>query len=307
MKIRQLLVVIDPTQETQPALQRAAWVARRNGAALELLLCEHQSALEGGLLDGPRLQQARDGLLEQRRAWLEQLAEPLRAEGLTVTCETRWGRPLYKMILARVDELKPDILFRNAYQHSLLQRLLFTSNSWQLIRKCPCPLWLTGAREWQPQRLCAAVDPLHSADKPAALDHQLLAISRELAETLQLQASYVHAYAPLPRTMVFDVELVADYDNYCRKYGEQHREAFDRLLAGYPGAEGQGHLIEGFAEQAVPRFVEEQNIDLLLMGAIARGHLDNALIGNTAERILEAVRCDLLVLKPQGFGSSDQA
>ncbi len=282
MKIRQLLVVIDPTQEAQPALQRAAWVARRNGAALELLLCEHQSALEGGLLDGPRLQHARDGLLEQRRAWLEQLAEPLRAEGLTVTCEARWGRPLYKMILARVDELKPDILFRNAYQHSLLQRLLFTSNSWQLIRKCPCPLWLTGAREWQPQRLCAAVDPLHSADKPAALDHQLLAISRELAE-------------------------VADYDNYCRKYGEQHREAFDRLLAGYPGAEGQGHLIEGFAEQAVPRFVEEQNIDLLLMGAIARGHLDNALIGNTAERILEAVRCDLLVLKPQGFGSSERA
>ncbi len=244
MKIRQLLVVIDPTQEAQPALQRAAWVARRNGAALELLLCEHQSALEGGLLDGPRLQHARDGLLEQRRAWLEQLAEPLRAEGLTVTCETRWGRPLYKMILARVGELKPDILFRNAYQHSLLQRLLFTSNSWQLIRKCPCPLWLAGAREWQPKRLCAAVDPLHSADKPAALDHQLLAISRELAESLQLQASYVHAYAPLPRTMVFDAELVADYDSYCRKYGEQHRQAFDRLLAGYPGAEGQGHLVE---------------------------------------------------------------
>ena len=100
----------------------------------------------------------------------------------------------------------------------------------------------------QEQKWSPAVDPLHSADKPAALDHQLLAISRELAESLQLQASYVHAYAPLPRTMVFDAELVADYDSYCRKYGEQHRQAFDRLLAGYPGAEGQGHLVEGFAE-----------------------------------------------------------
>ncbi|HLT03482.1 MAG TPA: universal stress protein [Pseudomonas sp.] len=303
MKFRQLLVVIDPTQESQPALERAAWVARRNGAAIELLLCEHHSALEGGLLDGRRLQHARDALLEQRRGELEKLAEPLRAEGLAVTCEVRWGRPLYKMILARVDELKPDILFRNAYQHSLLQRLLFTSNSWQLIRKCPCPLWLTGARPWEPKRVCAAVDPLHSADKPAALDHQLIAATRELAGTLQLEASYVHAYSPLPRTMVFDVELVADYDAYCHKYGAQHREAFDRLLAGYEGAAGQGHLVEGLAEQAVPRFVEEQNIDLLLMGAIARGHLDNALIGNTAERILEAVKCDLLVMKPQGFGS----
>lgn len=307
MNIRQLLVVIDPTQQAQPALQRAAWVARRNGAAVELLLCDYQSALEGGLLDGPRLQQARDGLLDQRRAWLEQLAEPLRAEGLTVTCEVRWGRPLYKMILARVAELKPDILFRNAYQHSLLQRLLFTSNSWQLIRKCPCPLWLTSGRDWQPQRLCAAVDPLHSADKPAALDHQLIEAAQELADTLHLQASYVHAYAPLPRTMVFDAQLVADYDNYCRQYGEHHRQAFERLLAGYPGAEANGHLIEGFPEQAVPQFVEEQNIDLLLMGAIARGQLDNALIGNTAERILESVHCDLLVVKPEGFGSRRQA
>ncbi|WP_414730889.1 universal stress protein [Vibrio vulnificus] len=35
-----------------------------------------------------------------------------------------------------------------------------------------------------------------------------------------------------------------------------------------------------------------------MMGAVARGHLDNALIGQTAERVLEEVECDLLVLKP---------
>ena len=34
------------------------------------------------------------------------------------------------------------------------------------------------------------------------------------------------------------------------------------------------------------------------MGAVSRSHLDRALLGNTAERILEAVHCDLLVLKP---------
>ncbi|MFB8829524.1 universal stress protein [Azotobacter sp. CWF10] len=51
--------------------------------------------------------------------------------------------------------------------------------------------------------------------------------------------------------------------------------------------------------------MREWQIDLLLMGAVARGHLDNALIGNTAERVLEALECDLLVLKPQpGAGSA---
>src|SRR5690606_37733491 len=196
MKIRQLLVVIDPTQEAQPALQRAAWLARRNGAAIELLLCEHQSALEGGLLDGPRLQHARDALLEQRRAWLETLAEPLRAEGLNVTCEARWGRPLYRMILARAEELRPDILFRNAYQHSLLQRLLFTGNSPQLGRRRPAPLRLPDAREWESRRGRVGVDPLDSAAQPAALGHRRIEVARELAQPLQLAPSYVHAYMP---------------------------------------------------------------------------------------------------------------
>lgn len=39
------------------------------------------------------------------------------------------------------------------------------------------------------------------------------------------------------------------------------------------------------------------------MGAIARGHLDTALIGHTAERVLEAVDCDLLVIKPVASAS----
>ncbi len=34
------------------------------------------------------------------------------------------------------------------------------------------------------------------------------------------------------------------------------------------------------------------------MGAVARGQLDNALIGQTAERVFEEVECDLLVIRP---------
>ncbi|MNE77995.1 hypothetical protein D3C80_1743580 [compost metagenome] len=71
------------------------------------------------------------------------------------------------------------------------------------------------------------------------------------------------------------------------------------MIGHYPIATPDTHLIEGFAEEVLPRFVREQQVDLLLMGAIARGHLDTALIGHTAERILENLDCDLLVLKPE--------
>ena len=58
MRLQQLLVVLDPTQEAQPALNRAAWLARHSQAHLDLLLCEFTPALEGALwLDSTRLEQ----------------------------------------------------------------------------------------------------------------------------------------------------------------------------------------------------------------------------------------------------------
>lgn len=305
MQLQQLLVVIDPTQSSQPSLERAAWIARHSGAAIELLICEYNGALDSGLMfEAPALDKARQSLLAQRRDWLEQLAAPLRQEGLQVTSEVRWGKPLHKMITARCEELKPDLLLKTAHSHGLLHRLLLSNTCWQLIRYCPAPLWLVKPQgEWRGQRLAVALDPTHSADKPASLDHQLIDAAQTLGRTLGLEDHYLHSYAPLPRTLVFDAELVADYEYYVQRTGERHREAFEQLLDGHAIGKPRTHLLQGFAEETLPRFVDENAVDLLLMGAIARGHLDTALIGHTAERVLEGVNCDLLVLKPQGVAA----
>jgi len=301
MNLQQLLVVIDPTQEDQPALERAAWLARNSGASLELLVCEFDPALEGNLLfDGRQVERARVALLARRHEWLDRLAAPLRAEGLQVRVETRWGKPLYRTILTRIEELQPDLVFKAAHSHGLLKRLLLTNTCWQLLRHCPAPLWLVHHHgQWQGRRLCTALDPLHEADKPADLDQNLIAVAGELAERLQLDAHYLHCYSPLPRSLVFDAELVATYDDYAERCNRQHRQAFEQLLAPLAIPASHRHLEQGYPEELIPRFVRDRQVDLLLMGAVARGQLDNALIGNTAERVLEAVECDLLVLKPK--------
>lgn len=305
MQHKQLLVVIDPTQPAQPALERAAWIARHTGAAIELLLCEFNTALDAGaLFDSAKVEQARQALLEHRREWLEQLAAPLRQEGLQITLEARWGKPLHKMIIARVAELQPDLVLKTAHSHGLLHRLLLSNSCWQLIRYCPVPLWLVKPHgAWQGKRLAVALDPTHEADKPAALDRQLIVAAQALHDVLGLEAHYLHSYAPLPRTLVFDAELVADYEYYVERTGERHREAFEQLLGQYPIDRAHTHLLQGFAEETLPQFVEQNAVDLLVMGAIARGHLDTALIGHTAERVLEGIDCDLLVLKPQAAPS----
>ena len=42
---------------------------------------------------------------------------------------------------------------------------------------------------------------------------------------------------------------------------------------------------------------------LVVMGAISRSGIQRLLIGNTAERVLDDMPCDVLIVKPAGFKS----
>jgi len=54
----------------------------------------------------------------------------------------------------------------------------------------------------------------------------------------------------------------------------------------------------------LPRFAEESSIDLFVMGAQSRSHLKQAVIGSTAERVLERLPCDVLLIKPLDPGEA---
>lgn len=302
MKLQRLLVVIDAEHQQQPALQRAVDIARQVGAELHLLKIEYHPSLESGLLDSRLLDRAREAILRQSHEALRASVAHLSDEGFRIDVDVRWSKRRHEEILARVAVLQPDILFKSTHPSNALRRLLFSDTSWQLIRRCPVPLWLVHDAKPRGQSLCAALDPLHSADKPAALDHQLIRASQALQAALGLQAEYLHAQAPLPHSLLFDAEVAQAYDDYVIQCRREHREAFDKLIGQYAIDRAQAHLLDGFAEKVIPKFVHEHNIGLLVMGAIARGHLDSLLIGHTAERVLERVECDLLVIKPDGKG-----
>ncbi|TBU89707.1 universal stress protein [Phytopseudomonas dryadis] len=306
MQLEQLLVVIDANQPSHPALERAAWLARRTSASLHVLLVEYSAALDGSLLENSLQNKAREALLEQRGKWLQDLLTPLRDEGLPLQQDVRWGKRLHETVLEKVAELQPDLVLKSAAHNNLLRRLLLTDSCWQLMRHCPAPLWLVHHAEWRGHNLCTAVDPLHQDDKPAALDHHLIQTAQGLATTLDLHADYVHCHAPLPRALLSNVELLADYQQYIADEAAQHHQAFERLIRQYDIAADAAHLLEGAPENVLPRFVRKQEIDLLVMGCIARGRLDTILIGHTAERLLESVDCDLLVVKMPAKSSAEE-
>ena len=51
---------------------------------------------------------------------------------------------------------------------------------------------------------------------------------------------------------------------------------------------------------AIPAVARSTHAALVVMGAVSRSGLSRVFIGNTAERVLDALPCDVLVIKPRG-------
>ena len=304
MNIQHIMVIIDPTNETeQPCLRRAERLAEHYPEArFTLFLCDYIPALEGGLLfNNELLANARNTLLGHREEALDKLAANLRTKGHTVNTTAVWGKRFERHILKAIHEQQPDLVLKTGQRHSMLKRLILSNSDWFLIRYCPAPLWLVKQPDAGLSTICASIDPMHEADKPAALDHKILATARALAEVSGARLQAVHSYNPLPHTLAFDSGLVTNYDSYATEIQQVHSEAFGAFATASGLTADQQHLLRGYPEQAIPEFTEKNGVDLLVLGAISRSRMENALIGHTAERLLDEVPCDMLIVKPDGF------
>ena len=74
-----------------------------------------------------------------------------------------------------------------------------------------------------------------------------------------------------------------------------------KLTARHNIARAKVNIVDGHAADLLPRFANERRADIVTMGAAPRSRLRHAFIGDTAERTLAALRCDVLIIKPPGF------
>jgi len=308
-RLDRILAVIDPTVDVQVGAAKAARLARLSGASLELFACDFDPALTGQpFFDTDMLRRLREEFIDERAAYLEDLADELRAGGLDVSTHVHWDNPLYEGILRRVAEFEPDLVIKDTHYHSFLRRALFTNTDWNLIRRCPVPLLLSRTADWPAQpRILAALDPGHHGDKPAALDHDILDAALFLARQLDGTVEAVHAFFPaalLAATTGFaGVPLAPDLGVTDLLESERTRvSAAAREIAKAHGMTDQSvRVLQGSATEVLPRVATEDHVDLVVMGAVSRSRLREVFIGSTAERVLDRLPCDVLVIRSADF------
>jgi universal stress protein E len=305
MADKTILVVVDPTANSQPVIDRAAWLAKRSSAAIELFICDYDADIDAGqtsMVWVKQTENARDHLVGLLKNKLDELAAPLRAKGLDVKIDVAWDHPLDEGIVRKVVKSKPWMVAKDTHHHNVLKRTILSNTDWHLIRECPAPLYLAkpDALAAAPN-VAAAVDPLHEHDKPADLDHKLMKTAKELAGLTGGQLHVVHTYAvPTPMSVPEGAPIV----DLSEEVEAEHRKAFSAFMKSYSLPADQTHLLEGLPHQRLPELVEDKKIDIMVMGAVSRRGLDRIFLGSTAERVLDRLPCDLLIVKPDGFKPS---
>jgi universal stress protein E len=299
--LRNILVIMEPGSDAQPAFDAALLLARRFGARLELLMTDYQD-LHAAYFQPPTatVQQFHDSVMAAHRAVLERYEQLATAVGVPALCEALWGTPFHEIVLARVAATRPDLVVKHSAHHNRIERTLFTGSDWHLIRECPAPLLLVKA----PDRLVGTkvlvcVDPLHARDKPAALDHRLLQTAKFLAAPLEAEVHALHVFSiPMPVTVVGDAYIAAAAVQPAEATVESATAAFRQLMLQHDLPMDRAHLRVGAAARDIMTEALTLDVGLVVMGAVSRGRLDRWFVGNTAEAVLDRLPCNVWVEKP---------
>jgi universal stress protein E len=306
--IRNILVFVDPTVAVHPAIDKAATLAARLDARIELYVCDTRATREMRLV-ATRNKNPDAALTLNLKPMLEELARPLRARGLDICTECEYADVLHAGLLDRAKRTTSDLIVKDTHHHTLAQRTFLTNTDWELIRGSPIPVLLAKEHAWQMHpRILACVDPGHVNDKPETLDREILDYADFVAGHLDGELHAVHAYVPLTIAATADAvfaPMATTLDPGVFEIEEKQKRAQLRtLIEPYRISAERVHLELGVASGVLPALAREIKADVLVMGAISRRGLAKIFIGSTAERVLEHLPCDVLVVKSPDFAAS---
>jgi universal stress protein E len=300
-----MLAVPDVDFVPEHALDRVGRIARGLGAQIELF----NSVYEPEIARTPATREQLEGHISERvgerHRRLERHGDTLRDQGLKVRASVRWDYPFDEAVVRQVLRHRPDLLILPASHAGAATPRVPVYREARLIETCPCPLLLLRtANVYSTGSVVAAVDPLHAFEIPAELDEAIIGAAKTVAYALgDADVRVFHAVSALPAAAG-----AARAGRPPVSAQQEARlavaEARVREIAFRHSTAGDDVRVElGAVETLLPSFAREVRAQIVVMGAVSRSYPERAYFGHTAEKVLGALACDVLVIRPRGFRS----
>jgi universal stress protein E len=269
MEFTNIFVVYDPTRETQPALERAAVIAETASANVHVFCCVYADIAKSEA----KAAQINNLLAQQKKEMSLNIA-PLLAKNIPVSIEVEWDKDWYRAAVRASVRNSADVVLKSSFKHTQGKRILNRTSDWTLIRECLCPVLLV--KEDSPRdvrKVLAAIDIRKDNDSYEALNRHVVDFSRQVIDSNRAEVHFINAFQEL--------QAYPDRNALIRYCGVDS----DRI-----------HIQLGEPEDVIVNSARDLDASLVVVGNSARSGLSAVIHGNTAEKVLDKLDCDLLSL-----------
>lgn len=305
-----ILYVSDGLADDAQALQQAMSIARNNRAELKtLIICPGLPPELAGYQG-----KYQDSLVQQLSASIQSAREHIDADGADspVAIEVECGSMPTERIIRHVLKDGHELVMKEAERKEGARG--FRAVDMELLRKCPCPVWLSrpSGRRWRDMHVGVAIDPETRETEGQDLSRRLLQLSRSVADTcngvLVVISCWDYPFEDYLRSSPWVRMPDEELSRAVTHAHHRHGKALNKVIgASGIGGKIQLHHVRGRADQMIPLAAANRDIDILVMGTVARTGIPGFVIGNTAENVLQKLECSLLAMKPDGFVSPVKA
>ncbi|MBO6259148.1 MAG: universal stress protein UspE [Succinivibrio sp.] len=311
--LQNILVVIEPGQMRQPALDRALAVNQytqihnasvRNGKKIEtsILAVLPVNDFSKDLASVLSVEQESDiqrSVIAKHERWLDAYLK-IHAMGVKIERKVIWSKDVGPDITALVKEHGCNLIIKTADVHGMLDSVIFTPLDWQLLRHSPVPVLIAKDHMWNPTGIIAVAVNFSDPDsyEQRLVNMRLLREAQELSRLTHCEIHLINAIPPFTPPLALDMpsfstDLVNE-DNLKENlklllsFAERHRIAPENC-----------HVREGLPDDVIPTTCSELNPTALFIGTHARRGMAVALIGNICERVVDELQCDIAVITPK--------
>ena len=282
-KRTKLFVIIDPESTHQVALVKALLIAKLGNCHIHAFMCVYAD-----IKKHPEAS-SRKGLkhrtLKDAETRLEELMKPCNLCDVPFTTELIWNRRWYEMVLHSVAKSGCDLVIKSSFHHSKAKRFFSKTSDYTLMRYCSCPILFTHqSQEWSSDKILACVDLESDDAQHTRLNNVIIRNARAVAEIIGMDLCIASVYKKAIDETRFPIKVDAAHD-------------IDKELARLYGVDPENiYLRQGAVNETLVGICKEIDPSILIIGSIARTGIRGKLIGNTAEKLLDAVDADVLTV-----------
>lgn len=266
--VRNILVVVDPSQPSNLALERAVATASLVKGNSQQVNMHVLIAVDADNTDTS----ADNPDLYRNATWFfQRIVEPLQDCGVSFTVEMCWSTDWYGSIMKSAENNNATVIMLPMVRKPSAHDRLFNESIWRLLRTARIPVLIVQRQaDGKRKTVLAAVNEQSPGEDYQQLNDLIIERSRWIAGMHGSDLHLVNAYAT-------SLEY-PDRSHLLQK-------------AGIPGA--NVHLQAGDPEEVIASVAEQIDCDILVIGARAR---TSRWRGNTAERIITRINSDILVI-----------